>query len=412
MKHVLSMAVSFGALCIATGAAYADCGIEAGSVRILSNDFEALRIVASEAEECASDTVTVTKNQTEEHKNLQVPALTIDPAEYTIAMVANNSLVPLLNDDLVQPMDDLVEKYGQDLLPNQLIRIDGKVMAIAFMANAQHFFYRSDILEEAGLEPPTSYEEIIEAAKVIQDQGLMEYPLIASNKAGWDLAAEFVNMYLGTGGEFFAPGSAEIAINNEDGLQVLATMKEMTEYMDPDYMTYSANEMKADWEAGRVAMMTEWGSLAGATIDDEGSTPEITGATVLTAAPTVGGGDIPAVALWWDGFALAKNISDEDAEASFQAMMHGIRPEVAEMYPEAATWLIKGYEPGAGAVGVVATANAGARPYPMSPYIGLLHTALGSELAEFMQGNESAEDALADVEAAYTAAATEAGFLN
>ena len=47
----------------------------------------------------------------------------------------------------------------------------------------------------------------------------------------------------------------------------------------------------------------------------------------------------------------------------------------------------------------------------MLPYMGLMHTALGAELSDFMQGKESAEQALADVEAAYTSAAKEQGFL-
>jgi len=64
------------------------------------------------------------------------------------------------------------------------------------------------------------------------------------------------------------------------------------------------------------------------------------------------------------------------------------------------------------AAGVSATAAAGAKPYPMIPFIGLMHNALGSELVDFYKGNESAEDALADVEAAYITAAKEAGFLN
>ena len=57
-------------------------------------------------------------------------------------------------------------------------------------------------------------------------------------------------------------------------------------------------------------------------------------------------------------------------------------------------------------------AKMGTTAYPMVPYMGLMHTALGGELADFMQGKESAEQALADVEAAYIAAAKEKGFLN
>jgi len=76
-----------------------------------------------------------------------------------------------------------------------------------------------------------------------------------------------------------------------------------------------------------------------------------------------------------------------------------------------AVWLIDGFEPQAANEGVLAAVAAGSQPYPMRPFQGLLHTALGAELSDFMQGNESAEQALADVEAAYTAAAVEAGFV-
>jgi hypothetical protein len=47
----------------------------------------------------------------------------------------------------------------------------------------------------------------------------------------------------------------------------------------------------------------------------------------------------------------------------------------------------------------------------MLPFMGTLHGALGGEISDFLQGAESAEQALADVEAAYTTAAKEKGFL-
>lgn len=115
MTRPSTLRKSFVALAIlgaSMGTAHADCSIASGTVNILSNDFPALQTVASRAEECASDTVTVTKNQTTEHKEIQVPALTTNPASYSVAVVSNSSLVALLNDDLVRPMDELVEKYG------------------------------------------------------------------------------------------------------------------------------------------------------------------------------------------------------------------------------------------------------------------------------------------------------------
>jgi ABC-type glycerol-3-phosphate transport system substrate-binding protein len=411
MKCRLIATASAAALLLVSGLAHADCGIAAGNVSILSNDFDALRLLATAAEECASATVKVTANQTAAHKNLQVPALTANPAEYTVAFVANNSISPLLNAGLIRPLDSLIAKYGQDLQPNQLIKVDGKTMAIAFDANAQHLFYRKDIFDKAGLAPPKSYEDVLAAAKVIRDKGLLQYPLAAADKPGWDLGAEFVNMYLGYGGSFFEPGSAKLAINNAKGLATLKMMKDLTHYMAPDFLSYDADEMKAVYMSGKVAMMDGWGSYAGAVIDPKGPDPEVAKYTVLAAAPTVGGGSTPTASLWWDGFTIAKNISDADAEASFRAMMHAVRPEVATMHPDSAPWLIKGFKPGAAAVGVIATASAGAKPYPMLPFMGLLHTALSNEIGGYLQGNKDASKTLADIESAYDVAAKEGGFL-
>lgn len=412
-KRLKSLALGIALAC-SFNVAQADghaCGVTAGNVNILSNDFEALHAIAKEAEGCASDTLKISKNQTKEHKDIQVAALTANPAEYTTAVVANGSLVPLLNDDLVRPLNDYVEKYGSHLGKNQLISMNGKIMAVAFMANAQHLFYREDILKEAGVEVPKTYEDMVAAGKVIQEKSLMKYPLSGTYKSGWNLGEEFVNMYMGTGGELFKEGTAEPNVATEKGIAALNMMKQVTELMNPDFLTFDSNAVQADWEAGNVAMTVLWGSRAGGILDDEGSTEEVVNATKLAAAPTVNGGDTPATTLWWDGFTIAKNVSDEDAEASFAVMAKAISADMAKANPDAAVWLIKGADASAVGAGVIASAEAGAKPYPMLPYAGLMHTALGNELSDFLQGKESAEQALKDVEAAYTTAAKEKGFL-
>jgi len=151
--------------------ALAGCGLSAGNVNILGNDFAAIQAVVAGASECAGDGVNVSANLTTEHRDLQVAALTANPAQYSSAIVANSSIVPLLNDGLIRSLDDLVAKHGQGLQPSQLITIDGKVMAVAFMANAQHLFYRSDVLAAAGVQPPNSYEDVLAAAAKSNLQG-------------------------------------------------------------------------------------------------------------------------------------------------------------------------------------------------------------------------------------------------
>ena len=399
------------ALTVLASSAWAGCGASEGRVSIVGNEFPAIQTVGAGAMECAGGGVTVEKNLTADHQKINVAGMSGNPAEYTTAIVANSSIVALMNNDVIRPLDDLVAKHGQDLKKSQLISVNGKIMAVAFMANAQHLVFRTDVLEQAGLNPPTTYEEMLAAAKVIRDKGIMQNPLGGAYAAGWNLAQEFNNMYLGHGGEFFEPGSAKVAINNQAGIDTLNMMKALSEYMNPDFLTHDSNATSAEWKAGNVALMNMWGSRVGPLKSDEVD-PSVAKNTDIAGPMTVGGGSSAASTLWWDGWTVSKNISDADAEATFLAMKHAIRPEMLndETSP-LAVWLIDGYQPTDAAKGVFAAAAMGTTPYPMVPYQGLLHSALGAEIVDFMQGKEDAATALADTEAAYTAAAKEKGYL-
>ena len=412
IKNIMRLVVA-SAIAVFAAPIFADghgCKISA-RVSIVGNEFPAIHAVADGAKVCKGSEVKA--NLTADHQKINVAGMSGNPAEYTSAIIANSSIVALMNNDVIRPLDDLVAKHGKGLKKNQLITINGKVMAVAFMANAQHLVYRSDILEKAGISAPKTYEEMLAGAKIIKDKGLMDYPLGGAYKAGWNLAQEFTNMYIGHGGEFFKSGSAEVSINNAKGVATLEMLKALSAYMNPDFLTHDSNATSAEWKAGNVAMMNMWGSRMGPLMDPEQSTPTVVKTTTLGDPMTVGGGSTPATTLWWDGWTVAKNISDAEAEATFIAMMNGINPKRLDdkMMP-LAVWLIEGFKPGPANVGVAAAARMNAIPYPMLPYQGLLHSALGSEIVDFMQGKEDAATALADVEAAYSAAAKEKGFLN
>ncbi|THB74517.1 MAG: extracellular solute-binding protein [Desulfobacteraceae bacterium] len=391
----------------------ADCGPKGKSVRILGSDFPAIHAVAGTAKiNCEANANEFTVTHKDDTRLIMNAALKPNPAEYTSVIVANSTLTQLMNEDLIRPLNDLVEKYGAHLKPSQLITLDGKVMAVAFMANSQHLFTRKDILAKAGVtKTPATLEEVLDAAEKIRAAGIMEYPIVTNLKVGWNIGEVFNLFFLAHGGTHFKPGSAVPNINNEKGVAALNSMKALAEYAHPDHLTQASNETQGLWEAGKAAIGIMWGSRGAVILDEEGSSKEVTSNTVLSAAPTVGGGSIPAATLWWDGITIAKNIPDDDAEATFAALVSAMTPEMVAEHNDDAVWLIDGFKPGPAAAGVSATARAGAASYPLIPYIGPMHEALGVELVDFLKGNESAEQALADAEAAYTNAAKEKGFL-
>ena len=400
-----------GALSLTAFSAAQACEISA-RVSVVGNEFPAIQTVGAGAAACTG--AEVSTNLTADHQKINVPGMQGNPAEYTSAIVANSSIVALMNEDVIRPLDDLVAKHGGDLKSSQLIKVNGKIMAVAFMANAQHLMYRKDVLADLGISVPKTYEEMLAAAEKIRSSGKMDNPVGGAYKAGWNLAQEFNNMFLGYGGSHFEAGSANPSVNSEAGVNALNMMKALSEYMNPDFLTHDSNVTNAEYRAGNIALLNMWGSRASSQTTAEGVTDAVKNGHAIAGPMTVGGGSTAASTLWWDGWTVAKNISDAEAEATFIAMMNGISPSMMsdENIRTQAVWLIEGYKPTDAAIGVFEAAKMGTTPYPMLPYMGLMHTALGAELPDFMQGKESAEQALADVEAAYVAAAKEKGYLN
>ncbi len=399
----LKTLLAAGVVAMSSTAAFAGCAIENSvPLKSLSAGFEAWKAVTDAMGECGNFEASLDQ----EFREKQPEAFAADPSLYHIGGVANATMIPLLNAGSIRPLDDLVAKYGQNLTPNQLIKVDGKVMAVAMMVNAQHMMYRADILEDLGIAQPTTWGEVLAAAEKIKAAGVVEYPLGGTFKTGWNLGEEFVNMYLGEGGTFIGEGNMP-TINNAQGVAALETMKAMTAYMDPEYLVSDSTYVQQQFQQGKIAMANLWASRAAA-MDDEAES-QVVGKVVMAAAPN--GSAAPASSLWWDGIVFASNMSDEEADAAFQVAMEGIDSEMVSANNDAAVWLIKGYTPGKLATGAAATAANGALPYPASGPMGIMHTELGNGIADYLNGAKDAATTLADIEAAYMTAAKEAGLV-
>ncbi len=398
MKRLLAA----GAIAVFGTGAYAECAFENSTpVSISAAAFQAWKVATGAMAECGNFSAEL--NQ--EFQEKQAVGFAANPSLYAIGGVENSALVPLQDAGLIRPLDDLVEKFGSQLSPAQLIKIDGQIMAIAMMVNAQHLMYREDILNDLGIEVPQTYEEVIEAAARIQEAGVVDYPLGGSWKTTW---LEFVNMYLGYGGDFFRDGF-QPNVNNEDGVAALEMMKALSAYMDPEYLVADSTYTQQQFQKGKIAIANFWASRADAVNDPAES--EVAGKIRFASAPAPVAGKIPASTLWWDGIVIAKNIPDDVAEAAFRVAMEGIDSDMANANPDTAIWIINGYTPGEFASGATATAAKGARPYPASSHMGIMQTAIANNISAYLNGGKDSATTLADMESDYIVAAKEAGIL-
>ena len=210
---------------------------------------------------------------------------------------------------------------------------------------------------------------MLEAAAAIEEAGVVEYPLGGMTMAGWNIALEFINMF-GSSGMELVNEDGTPNVNNETGIESLEKLKAATEFYDPEYLVSDSTYVQQQLQQGKIAMANLWASRAGAA-DDEAES-QVVGLVSTSMSPVAFEGEAPVATLWWDGFVIAKNISDEEAEAAFRVALEGIDSEMVEANTEAAVWLGPAYVPGRLAEGAIETATHDPAPpsYPSTTEAG------------------------------------------
>lgn len=410
MRHFRT-ALLAGVMLAVPAAASAACQVEGkGEVNVISNAFPSLEHIAKAMQECNSDDVKVTVKMTTEHEEETTQAFQSGTSPFEIGQVSNGSFTPLHAKGLLQPMTDLVEKYKDKykIEDSMLVTFDNEVYAIAFQSNLQYLFYRKDLFEKHGIEVPKTYDELLAAAEKLKGAEGVEFPLAGPYKAGWNIATEFTNLYLSMGGQFFKPGTAEPAFNNEKAVQTLELIKKLMGYMSPNSLALATGDVTTSFQQGTVAMSNMWASRAAA-MDDKAVSRVVDQIGFAPSPATVAGGP-PASAVWWDGFVMPKNM-DGDRDLAFQVLMEGLDEEAVQTGGDLANWLRSSYKPTRYSEMVMKSMEAGAASWPTEPFFDVAHGAIGNAIPDFLTGKVSAEEALKKAEEAYVQAAKEQGYL-
>ena len=402
--------VAAAALAALPSTALAECKVEGnGEVNVLSNFFETLELLANTMKECERDGLVVDTKLTTEHRAEREQAFAAAISPYDASAVANSSITLLQARGQLRALNDLVDKYRDtyDIEDQMLIRFGDDIMAIAFMVNAQHFYYRKDLFEEHGLAVPKTYDDLLAAAKTLKEAGI-EHPYGAAFGNSWELANEYVNLLLANGGRLFDPATSEPAFESPEAVAALEVMGDLFQYMSPNSMSLDFGGVKRQLQQGDIAMAIQWGDQAPTMDNADEST--VVGKIGYAPAPAMREGGPPASTFWWDGYVIPKNL-DGDPDVTFQVIMHALGAETVAKNNDTTLWIRSNYQPTQYTAAITETVMGGAPPYPMNPQSSLAHSSLGENISDFITGKESAAQSLADAAKAYRAAAREQGLL-
>lgn len=162
--------------------------------------------------------------------------------------------------DDIEPLDDYFAKHADKYKLNELseemrtaMSYDGKLYGLPMQAQMYVMAYRKDVFDAAGLKPPTTFAEMIDAAKAIQAKGEIKFPIALPLNATADITTNFqaaMNSY----GKDFLDSSGKPQFNSDESRKALEAMKSLLPYMDPQVTTFDQPKVQQQMFNGTAAM--------------------------------------------------------------------------------------------------------------------------------------------------------------
>ena len=161
----------------------------------------------------------------------------------------------------------------------------GPFYALPYVGNSQLFFYRKDLFEKYSLNAPATWNDVLAAAKTIQEKetaGAKTYGYVMRAAQGNAAVADFMPIFWAFGGEMFDT-SGKPTVNSPEGIAALEFMIELGKYSPPGYASFNADDVGAHLLQGTAAMSINWPAWISAF--DNPSKSKVIGKMEFTTVP-------------------------------------------------------------------------------------------------------------------------------
>ena len=137
---------------------------------------------------------------------------------------------------------------------------NGKIYGMPWLMDVKYFMYNKDMLQKAGItDPPKTWEEMVDQAKIIKQKNIAEFPIIWSWNQKEGVVCDFTALLFGNGGAFL-DASGKPVFNDDKGVQMLSWMKQTLDdgLSNPSSVSSDENAVEADFLAGKSAFAVNW----------------------------------------------------------------------------------------------------------------------------------------------------------
>lgn len=198
---------------------------------------------------------------------------------------------------LLQPIGTEIEAQGTDLsdFPKAHLRhgmLNGDLVGLPVRGHVQLLFYRADLLEAAGVNPPQTWEEMVDVAKAVQGSSDAAGIALPYGKLNGQNLMVWMNLLWGKGGDLFDESGNPI-FNSDAGV---AATDMYISFLREDEIAPAGSAVFVEQDAvnsfkqGNSAMLPVWWWVRSQLTDPEQSTLSAD-QVGFTALPSIAGAD-------------------------------------------------------------------------------------------------------------------------
>ncbi len=179
-------------------------------------------------------------------------------------------------------------------------KFSGKTYMITLDGDFQMVYYRTDVLEKLGKQPPKTLDDYLDVATAahgsdMNGDGKGDYGSCISKKrnaqAYWaiiSIAGGLIQTQGTSQGVFFDTKDMKPLVNNEAFAAALAFYKDSTQYAPPDEINLDVGDTRKLFTSGQCALTLDWGDIGTLAIDPKESTvQDKVGAVVMPGSTKV-----------------------------------------------------------------------------------------------------------------------------
>ena len=176
----------------------------------------------------------------------------------------------------------------------------GKVYTIPLDGDFQMVYYRTDLLKKDNLQPPATWDDYISIAKHFQGKDLNGdgkadfgscLAMKRSAQSYWmyiSIAAAFLQSQGTKQGAFFSTDNLQPLMNNAGAAAGLDIYKQLSKLGPPDQLNNDVGDSRGLFVTGRCALSLDWGDIGPLAVDKSQSTvQDKVGAVILPGSKRV-----------------------------------------------------------------------------------------------------------------------------